>query len=147
MKIVIIDDSDEERGALKSLIAHNHPECRVFEAKDSVKGLVLVGHHKPDIVFLDLGMPEINGFAALRIIRAFDPRVYIAIVSTQSLRAKVEAALQLKASTYLLKPCDPKLVAKHIAKVCQGQNRPALASEAAEKQSASNSQVIATAAS
>lgn len=141
MKVVIIDDSDEQRVALKAILNQRCPDCRIFEAKDGVNGLIHVGQQKPDIIFLDLCMPELNGYAVLRIIRAFDPRVYVAITSTQSLRANVQAAMQLKASAFLVKPCNPDLVSQHIGKAL-ALSKPVDDEESAKNRSLPPSQVI-----
>lgn len=116
MKALIIDDSDEARGDLRSTIEGLHPECQVHEAKHGAEGLLKAGRLDPDIIFLDLVMPDMSGLQVLQILRAFNQRAYIAMASSQTLRSNVELALKLKANTFLLKPCDPEKVAEHLKK-------------------------------
>jgi len=70
-RVLIVDDSATIVAALKKIL--RSAGCITLEAMDAEKGLELVRHEKPDLVFLDIVLPGMNGFAALRLMRR-DPQ-------------------------------------------------------------------------
>ena len=65
MKILIADDKPHMRRVIRSLL-ESHPGWDVEEAEDGVQAVVRAKQDKPDVVVLDLAMPELNGFEAAR---------------------------------------------------------------------------------
>jgi len=88
MKILIADDKQHMRRAIRSLL-ESHPGWYVTEAEDGVQAVVRAQEDKPDVVVLDLAMPELNGFQAARRIASSVPGVPI-FLNTLYASAQVE---------------------------------------------------------
>ena len=76
MKILIADDKPHMRRVIRSLL-ESHPGWDVGEAEDGVQAVARAKQDKPDVVVLDLVMPELNGFEAARQISSALPDVPI----------------------------------------------------------------------
>ncbi len=79
---------------------------RVLKTSSSAPALAMIAQEKPDIVLLDVMMPEISGLELLREIRE-DPalkRIPVVIISAKSMPADVRSGMDAGASTYLTKP-------------------------------------------
>jgi GAF domain-containing protein/CheY-like chemotaxis protein len=68
-RILIIDDQPDSARLLKQLL-DEHGHYRVFEAHNGIQGVSMVARRRPDLVILDLRMPEMDGFAVLRELRS-----------------------------------------------------------------------------
>ena len=76
MKILIADDKPHMRRLIRGLL-ESHPGWDVAEAEDGVQAVTRAKQDKPDVVVLDLAMPELNGFEAARQIASALPGVPI----------------------------------------------------------------------
>lgn len=68
-RILIIDDQPESTRLLKQLL-DEHGNYRVFSAQDGIEGVSMVARRRPDLIILDLRMPEMDGFAVLQELRS-----------------------------------------------------------------------------
>ncbi|MCQ8127658.1 response regulator [Methylomonas rivi] len=98
--IVMEDDPSIRRFLRTSLTTHGF---NVFEAGTGKQGIVEVGVRKPDLLILDLGLPDMDGVEAIRIIRAWSA-VPIIILSARSGEQQKIDALDAGADDYLTKP-------------------------------------------
>jgi DNA-binding NarL/FixJ family response regulator len=80
----------------------------VGEASSGSEVLPLVGRTDPDLVLLDVRMPGMDGLTCIERLRRRYPSVRIAMLSGESDRAVIDAALQLGADAYILKTIDPR---------------------------------------
>lgn len=100
-RVLIIDDERAIRRFLRaSLTAHGYT---VFEAISGQEGLKAVITHRPDLIILDLGLPDIAGLKVLRQLREWS-QTPIIILSVQEQEADKIAALDAGANDYLTKP-------------------------------------------
>ena len=99
--ILIIDDEPQILRALKTILSANH--FRVTTAENGEKGIALTVASEPDIVILDLTLPDIDGFQVCRQIREWS-RVPIIVLSVRESEKDKVAALDLGADDYLTKP-------------------------------------------
>jgi two-component system LytT family response regulator len=98
-KAIIIDDEPLARSIVKEYLAF-YPQIEVVEeCNDGFQGVKAIQQHKPDIVFLDIQMPKINGFEMLELID--DPP---AIIFTTAFDEFAIRAFEAHAVDYLLKP-------------------------------------------
>jgi len=68
MKIIIIDDEPLARSIVKEYL-QSYPDAEVVaECNDGFEGMKAILHHEPDLIFLDIQMPKINGFEMLELI-------------------------------------------------------------------------------
>jgi two-component system, OmpR family, KDP operon response regulator KdpE len=101
VSVLVVDDEPPIRRFLRtSLAVQNY---RVSEAENGRVALDLIARDKPDIVILDLGLPDIDGIELIRRIRATSKVPIVVLSSRGDERAKVEA-LELGADDYLTKP-------------------------------------------
>ena len=77
-RILIIDDSPTIVGALKKML--RSAGCITMEAPDAESGLELIRKEKPELVFLDIVLPGMNGFAALRLMRRDPLTLHIPVI-------------------------------------------------------------------
>ncbi len=119
MKVIIIDDERKARSLLKVLIEENCPKITaIHEAEDLLSGVEKIKTHKPDIVFLDIEMPEHSGLELLDYINKDDFNFEIIFVTAYSEYAI--QAFQLAAIDYILKPVRPTQISEAVEKAIKG---------------------------
>ena len=103
LKALIIDDEDWARKVLSRLLKTNFPEITELQiASGPEEGLVLIQSFQPDLLFLDVEMPQMNGFDVLN---ALDNRSFDVIFTTAYNHYAIQA-IRFSALDYLLKPID-----------------------------------------
>ena len=115
MKTLIIDDERKARNVLKILIEENCSKItQIFEAEDLMTGIELIKKETPNIVFLDIEMPEHSG---LEILNFIEKEVYnFEIIFTTAYNEYAIEAFQLNAIDYLLKPVSATQVKEAVGK-------------------------------
>jgi len=81
MKIVIADDSSLLRDRIKSLLNSFNTISMIYEAENGVEAWQLIREKKPDLVILDIRMPELNGIEVLKKIRALKMKIKVCILT------------------------------------------------------------------
>ncbi len=114
MNILIVDDEPLARMRLKSMLNHLNFE-HVLEAKHGAEGVLMASKHLPDLVFMDIEMPELNGIEAATEIKLQHPSMPI-IFSTAHDEFALKA-FDLSAADYLLKPLSLERLKQAIEKV------------------------------
>lgn len=100
---VIIDDERKGRMALRQKISLYCPEIvLVGEAENGIEGVQLILHHSPSIVFLDIEMPQMDGFEMIESLPAMD----FHLIFTTAYDHYAIKAIRYAAFDYLLKPID-----------------------------------------
>lgn len=104
-RAVIIDDEDASRGTLRDYILKaNGPFTIVGEAKDGVSGLKLVRNLTPDVIFLDICMPGMDGLTLLKTLREESISCKAVMLTAYSDFNYARLSVELHAFDYLLKP-------------------------------------------
>lgn len=114
-RCVIVDSDPAVRDLLKSLLAGESVDV-VAEAADGMQGLVAIEEHRPDLVFLDIDMPELDGLNVLRCLRAVHPDLRVIMATAHAEGAIVKEALSQRVAGYLLKPFDSAKVLAAVRK-------------------------------
>lgn len=109
--LLFIEDDDAIRLALR--LALEDEGYLVHEAADGASGLVQFGQHHPDLVLLDLRLPDLSGFEVCRALRA-SSTVPIIIITAQTETQDLVAGLEAGADDYVTKPVVPKELAARI---------------------------------
>ena len=103
LRILIADDHEVAREGIRSLL-ENHPGWEVCgEAKDGREAVEYASEMKPDLILLDIGMPNLNGLEAARQILAANPDVPILIVTMHDANQVVREVLRAGARGFVLK--------------------------------------------
>ena len=107
MKILVTDDSKMARKmVIKILNDVLNENVEVFEGQNGQEAFDLYKEHLPEIVFLDLTMPVMNGFEALSKIKEFDKNAKVVIISADIQKHSMDKVLQLGAFDFIKKPID-----------------------------------------
>lgn len=110
-KVIIIDDEPLARSIVKEFL-QKHPELQLAaECGDGFEGVKAIQQYQPDLIFLDIQMPKINGFEMLELID--NPP---AVIFTTAFDEFAIRAFEAHAIDYLLKPFDQHRFDKAIAK-------------------------------
>ncbi len=121
IQILLVDDHSITREGLYALL-EKKPNFSVIKlAENGRAALKLAREHKPDVIVMDINMPDLNGIDATRQILAELPDVKIIALSMYSDRSYVKGMLQAGASGYLLKNCAFDELAKAIETVYNNQ--------------------------
>ncbi|MEM4337958.1 MAG: response regulator [Candidatus Nitrosocaldaceae archaeon] len=116
VKILIVDDALFMRAVLKDILV-SIGYTKLFEAQD---GLVAVEKFKtinPDLVTMDINMPNMNGLQALKAIMNINRKAKVIMVTSVEQRYTVQEALKLGAKDYIVKPFERSMVGMVIDRV------------------------------
>ncbi len=114
LHILIADDNAESRTTTRQLLQHFHPEIIITEAENGKKALETAKHLQPQIILMDLDMPEMNGIEATTAIRKDDILKNIRIIATTAglLSISKEELLGYGFNDLLFKPYNPETLLK-----------------------------------
>lgn len=115
--ILIADDAMFMRNILKGILIKEGYE--IIEAGDGLQAVEKYKKMKPDMVTLDITMPNMDGLAALKEIKAFDPNATVIMCSAMGQQAMVIEAIQYGAKDFIVKPFQPERVLDSISKVLE----------------------------
>lgn len=130
IRVLVVDDHKVVRGGLKAFLLSFDDLELVGEAKNGEEALRLCAHVRPDVILMDLVMPEMDGPTATRAIRDAYPDTQVIALTSFPEEELVEQALQAGAISYLLKTVEPDELADAIRAADRGQTT--LAPEAAQ---------------
>ena len=105
IKIMVVDEHKIVREGLATLIAKQANMEVVGEATDGREALALVEKNIPDLILMDVTMPNLNGIEATRRIKSKNPEIEIIALSLHSERQFVLGMIRAGASGYLIKQC------------------------------------------
>jgi two-component system chemotaxis response regulator CheY len=112
-KVIVCDDSSFVRRKLTDLLKTMN--CEVYEASDGGEVVGVCREVNPDIIFMDIIMPETNGLDALIEIRKFNQQVKIIMLSSFGTATNLLQALKCGANDFVQKPYTTEQIAKIIA--------------------------------
>lgn len=103
LSVLIVDDVANMRGFLTSSL-RSIDVLNVRDAANAKEGIKKYEEKRPDVLFLDLDMPDIGGMTVLRSIKQKDPSAFVVIVSGESNVDNVKESLKLGAKGFVVKP-------------------------------------------
>lgn len=115
-KILIVDDAAFMRMMIKDILTKNGFEV-VGEAENGAKAIEKYSELKPDLVVMDITMPEVDGIQAVKEIRKFDASAKIVMCSAMGQQAMVIEAIQAGAKDFIVKPFQADRVIEAVKKV------------------------------
>jgi DNA-binding NarL/FixJ family response regulator len=119
-RILIVDDHPLTRDALAALL-EQHDFSVVGEAGDGVQAIEQARMLQPDLVLLDLAMPELDGVSALPRLRAAAPDCEVVVLTASGTDDNLLAAIRGGAAGYLLKSEPPERIVDFLRSVARGE--------------------------
>ena len=122
VRILVTDDHPVVRAGLSGMLS-GEPDFEVVgEAQNGKEAVAFVGELKPDVVLMDLRMPEMDGVTAIDHIKSDYPDVHILVLTTYESDADILRAIETGATGYLLKDTPREELFGAIRTVAQGQS-------------------------
>ncbi len=121
MRVIIIDDHALFRDGLKGLLEQRNINVAGVAA-DGKEGIELASQIQPDVILLDLRMPNISGLDALPILRERLPTTPVVMLTTSNDESDLIKALQTGAQGYLLKDMEPDELVSALRDIEKGKN-------------------------
>ena len=117
-KILIVDDSKTSRKFLRNMLEDAGHEI-VSEAVNGVEGVEKFRLYKPDVVTMDITMPNLDGIDAVTEIMRIDPEAKIIMVTAAGQKNNVVEALKRGAVDFVQKPFDAEVIVEVIKKAME----------------------------
>jgi DNA-binding NtrC family response regulator len=117
-RILVVDD---EQDILDILHEHFAKECDVETAADGMTALAIVRARRPDVIFLDINMPGINGVDVLKSVKEIDASIPVLMVTANADNALAAEAIKRGAFSYVPKPFDLKYLNHLVAAALSGR--------------------------
>ena len=113
---LVVYDAAIMRMMIKDILTKNGYNV-VGEAENGAKAFEKYNELKPDLVLMDITMPEVDGIAALKKIKGADPNAMVIMCSAMGQQAMVIEAIQGGAKDFIVKPFQPERVLEAVKKV------------------------------
>lgn len=117
-RVLIVDDAAFIRMAIKNILIKHDFEV-IDEAENGRIGVQKYKELKPDLVTMDITMPEMTGLESLKEIMAYDPAAKIVMISAMGQESMVMEAIRFGAKTFIVKPFKEDHVVQTLNKVMQ----------------------------
>lgn len=117
-RVLIVDDASFMRMAIKIILQKSGFEV-IGEAENGVVGIKKYQELQPDLVTMDITMPEMTGIEALKEITKFDPKAKVVMVSAMGQQAMVREAIVNGAKSFIVKPFKEDHVVETLNKILE----------------------------
>ena len=115
-RVLVVDDAAFMRMMVKDILSKNGYEI-VGEAENGMKALEKYQELKPDLVTMDITMPEMDGITAVKEIKKVDPGAKVVMCSAMGQQAMVIESIQSGAKDFIVKPFQQDRVLESLAKI------------------------------
>jgi DNA-binding NarL/FixJ family response regulator len=122
IRVLLAEDHAVVRGGLLQLLGDLDEMEVVGAAAGGEEAVALAAEHKPDVVLMDLEMPDLDGIQATRRIRAADPEVNVVVLTAFSDRERILDAIDAGAVGYLLKDTEPDELIRGLQAAARGES-------------------------
>lgn len=110
MKLLIVDDSRAARMLIKSILLDYDPSLELSEAENGAVAVDLYEENHPDLVFLDLTMPVMDGYEALEKIKSANPDALVVMLTADIQQKSIDRCMDLGAYRVLKKLPNKEIV-------------------------------------
>ena len=121
MRVLLVDDDALVRAGLRTILSSAADLEVVGEASDGVRAVAAVRQHRPDVVLMDIRMPEMDGITATAALRQLHPPPQVIVLTTFQADEQVMSALRAGAGGFLLKDTPPAEIVAAIRLVASGE--------------------------
>lgn len=118
-KILIVEDYADSRSFMKALV--ENLGYQALEASNGIDAIKIVRHDEPDLVLMDLGMPDIDGLATTKIIRELKDGEPLPIIAVTAYGIDESQTLEAGCNELIFKPFDSKSLESILAKYLSPQ--------------------------
>jgi two-component system chemotaxis response regulator CheY len=115
-RVLIVDDAAFMRMSIKNMLSNYEFEI-VGEAENGLMAIEKYKELQPDIVTLDITMPEMDGLQALRVIKKLDPSASVVMVSALGQEARMKEAIIYGAKGFIVKPFKEEILVAALSKL------------------------------
>ncbi len=115
-KILLVDDAAFMRMMVKDTLTKNGYND-LYEAADGLQAVEMYAEVNPDLVIMDITMPNMDGLEALKAIRAKDPNAAIVMCSAMGQESMVIEAIKSGAKDFIVKPFKPDRILKTVSSI------------------------------
>ena len=115
VRVLVVDDAAFMRMMVKDILSKNGYEV-VGEAENGMKAVEKFAELRPDLVTMDITMPELDGISAVKAIKKIDPKAKIVMCSAMGQQAMVIEAIQAGARDFIVKPFQADRVLEAVRK-------------------------------
>lgn len=115
-RVLIVDDAAFMRVSLRKMLEEGGFEV-VGEAENGLEAIGKYKNLKPDLVTMDLTMPELDGIGAIKMIKELDSHASIVVISAMGQEGKVREAVMAGAKSFVVKPFKAERVIETLSKL------------------------------
>jgi len=122
--VLIVEDEELERDFLKTVVLDELlPQDTLLTCESGLRAIQLAKEYRPNIVIMDLLLPEVNGLTVIQEIRKFLPHACITILSAYSDFSYAQKAISFQVFDYLLKPIKPTVFKETFLRMLKAANK------------------------
>ena len=115
-KILVVDDAGFMRKMIQTHLSKGG-YTNFIEGEDGLRAVELYQEHKPDLVIMDITMPNMDGIEALGKIKSIDPKSKVVMCSAMGQESMVMEAIKLGALDFIVKPFKPERIIQTVNKI------------------------------
>ena len=120
IRVLLVDDDALVRAGLRMILSSAEDLDLVGEVDDGARAVAAVREHRPDVVLMDIRMPEMDGITATAAVRRLDAAPQVIVLTTFQADEQVMSALRVGASGFLLKDTPPAEILNAVRLVAAG---------------------------
>jgi len=120
VRVLLVDDDALVRAGLRMILSSAEDLDLVGEVDDGARAVAAVREHRPDVVLMDIRMPEMDGITATAALRRLDAPPQVIVLTTFQADEQVLSALRVGASGFLLKDTPPAEILNAVRLVAAG---------------------------
>ena len=121
VRVLLVDDDALVRAGLRMILSSAEDLEVVGEVDDGARAVAAVQEHRPDVVLMDIRMPEMDGITATAAVRRLDPPPQVIVLTTFQADEQVMSALRAGAGGFLLKDTPPAEIVTAVRLVASGE--------------------------
>ncbi len=116
ISVLVVDDAAFMRLAIKNVLTKNGFTV-IADAKNGQEGVEKYKEFHPDVVTMDITMPDMTGIEALKLIREYDPSAKVVMISAMGQESMVKEAILSGAKSFIVKPYKEEHITQTLLKV------------------------------
>jgi len=120
VKVLVVDDHALFRRGIVTVLANQENISVVGEANNGLEAIEKAAELAPDVIVMDLNMPQCNGLEATQVLQARMPQINILVLTVSENEADLFRAIKFGATGYILKNTEPEELVQAIAHIAQG---------------------------